>query len=116
MSAKNKLHEPTKGSREQIREYTAAGLTQEQMAVLIDLDLKTLRKYYSDDMKKGEAYACSKVGGTIFQRAIDGDVTAMIWYSKTRMGWKEAKEDTNINLSGNITGAITFVGKDADKD
>jgi hypothetical protein len=41
---------------------------------------------------QGKAKANSKIGQTLFQKATGGDTTAMIWWSKTQMGWKETKE------------------------
>jgi hypothetical protein len=86
--------QPTNNEREQVEELAGIGLPMDQIAMLIrgGIDDETLRKHFHVEMVSGKAKANSQVGRTLFQKALDGDTTAAIWWTKTQMRWKEVKE------------------------
>jgi hypothetical protein len=87
------LFEPTDEERKLVESMSGYGVPFEQIAVLTrDIDLNTLKKHFKKELAQGKAKANSKIGQTLFQKATGGDTTAMIWWSKTQMGWKETKE------------------------
>jgi len=92
-------HVPTEESRANVIKFSGAGLIQDQIAVLIGINDKTLRKYYRREIDLGKAKANYKIGGTLFNKAVDGDTTAMIFYLKTQAGWKE-KTEIDHSISG----------------
>lgn len=95
------LFEPTDEERKLVESMSGYGVPFEQIAVLTrDIDLNTLKKHFRKELSLGKAKANSKVGQTLFQKATSGDSSAMIWWSKTQMGWKETKE---INLTTNTS-------------
>lgn len=59
---------------------------------------KTLRKAFRTEIDSGGADAHGQVVKTLFQKALGGDTTAIIWYTKTRMGWRETVVNANLNL------------------
>lgn len=63
------------------------GLPQEDIARLIDMSRPTLCRLYRKELDKGVAYANMRVGQKLFELCMNGDVTAMIFWAKTRMGW-----------------------------
>ena len=66
------------------------GLPQDQIALLLEIDPKTLRKHFRDDLDRGMAEANVKVGQTLFAMATRGDNTAAtIFWMKARAGWRE---------------------------
>jgi hypothetical protein len=91
------FHEPTEQSKRDVLIYAAMGVAQEQIADLVGLDPKTLRKHYRDELDHGKIRAAHKVVGTLFSVASDrthpGCTTAGIFYCKTQLGWKEPKDD-----------------------
>jgi hypothetical protein len=84
---------PADAERKQVEAMSGYGLPIEQIAVLIrnGIDADTLRKYFSKELIQGKAKANGQVGKTLFQKVMDGDTTAAIWWSKTQMRWKEVQ-------------------------
>ena len=52
--------------------------------------------YFKTEIETGHVKANSKVAESLYKQAIDGNTTASIWWTKTRMGWKE----TNVHEVG----------------
>ena len=94
-------HEPTPEITALVEEYSGVGISQEQICSLIDMSLKTLRKYYTVAMLKGKAKANKEIGGKLYRQAMEGNVTSLIWWTKSQMKWSgEVENQTIIN---NIT-------------
>jgi len=76
------------------------GLTQTQIASVIGCALSTImdkKKNYtefSEAIKRGQAKGIAKITNKLFQRASEGDNTAMIFYLKNRdpENWKDRVE------------------------
>ena len=75
--------------REQVRSWAARGVRQEDIATMIRCDAKTLRKRLRIELDLGMAEANAKVSGSLFDAAMDGNVTAQIFWHKTRMKYRE---------------------------
>ena len=87
-----------------VEQMSAVGIPQDSIArVLRDgIDEKTLRKHFRQELDTAATKANAKVAGTLYNKALSGDTTAAIWWSKTRMGWKETQvsEHTgNVNFN-----------------
>jgi hypothetical protein len=91
--AGRKPFEPTSAERKQVEALSGYGLPIDQIAILIrdGIDDDTLRKHFAHELKQGKAKANGQIGKTLFQKAISGDTTAAIWWSKTQMRWKEVQ-------------------------
>jgi hypothetical protein len=94
---------PSQEDRELAETLSGYGVPYEQIAVLVGggIDVQTLTKHCGTELIKGKAKASTKVGMTLFQKVMDGDTTAAIWWSKTQMGWKETKA-VEVEHSGTI--------------
>jgi len=97
-------YEPSEEHRETVIRYTAVGIPQADIAKILQIDVKTLTKYYRDEIDTAVAQANGEVGGALYSKAIAGDTTAMIWWTKTRMKWAEKKE---VDLSGQVVSVNT---------
>lgn len=85
-------HKPEPSLRRQVEAMAAYGVTEPDIARVIGIDPKTLRKHYRDELATGHIKANSKVAESLFRKAIgDGpqSVTAAIFWLKTRARWKE---------------------------
>jgi len=73
------------------------GLTKEQIASSLGFCRDTLRKkekeysVFSDAIKKGQAQGIAKISNALFESALDGNVTAQIFFLKNRAPseWKD---------------------------
>ena len=103
--------EPTDAERKQVEAMSGYGLPIEQIAVLVrgGINTDTLRKHFATELVAGKAKANSGVGRTLFQKAMGGDTTAMIWWSKTQMKWSEVQK---VEHTGKDGGAISLASVD----
>jgi hypothetical protein len=85
---------PTEVQRNTVKMLAALGTPQEQIAKFIAIGNRTLAKYFRPELDLGAIQANMQVGGNLFKMAT-GVITdrntaiAAIWWSKTRMHWKD---------------------------
>ena len=68
------------------------GVAETDIARVIAIDPKTLRRHYRDELDNGHVKANAKVAENLFRKATGEGreaVTAAIFWLKTRAGWKE---------------------------
>lgn len=82
-------HEPTDETRRLVESSSGLGLPHESIAVLVGIDDKTLRKYYRHELDVGKAKANGQIAKTLYQKAVAGDTTSLIWWTKSQMRWSE---------------------------
>ncbi len=92
-------HEPTPEQRHIVQLHATIGTPQDDIAKVIGIDPKTLRLHYRDELDLASAKANAVVGGALFNKAKAGDTTAMIFWMKTRAGWKETH---GVEHSGSV--------------
>ena len=85
-------HEPTSAQRQLVQLHTTIGTPQDVIADILGIDPKTLRLHYREELDHAMAQANATIGGALFNKAKGGDTTAMIFWMKTRAGWKEKLE------------------------
>ena len=91
--------QPTDEERRLVQHYVSIGYTQPQIAALLDKSEDSLQRYCRRELDLGALVVNAKIGGKLFQKAMDGDTGALIWWSKTRMGWRETPLDDNREKS-----------------
>lgn len=100
----------------QIKKYTAAGLIDEQLAVVLGVSVSTINLWkeehpeFSESIKEGKTTPNGKVVQSLFKRACgfidsDGreyppDTTACIYWTKNRMpdDWRD-KQERDLNIT-----------------
>jgi hypothetical protein len=99
--------EPTDAERKQVEALSGYGLPIDQIAVLVrdGIHVDTLRSHFANELISGKAKANGQIGKTLFQKAMGGDTTAMIWWSKTQMRWAETQKHEVTGADG---GALEF--------
>ena len=75
--------------REKVRHLAGLGVRQDDIARIVRCSPKTLRKRCRDDLDCGIAEANAIVSGSLFAAAKGGNVTAQIFWLKTRAQWRE---------------------------
>jgi len=96
-------HAPTDATRQTVQLHTTVGTTQADIARVLDIDEKTLRKYYRDELDLAKAKANATIGGALFNRAKSGDTSAMIFWMKTQAGWREKTDINHTSEDGTMT-------------
>ena len=87
-----RAHKPDPTSRRQVEAMAAYGVPETDIARVIGIDPKTLRKHYRDELDVGAIKANSRIAESLYRKALgDGaqSVTAAIFWLKTRARWKE---------------------------
>ena len=76
-------------TRKLVESSSGLGLPHEQIAILVGIDDKTLRKHYRAELDIGKAKANGQIAKTLFSKAVAGDTTSLIWWTKAQMRWSE---------------------------
>ena len=89
--AGRKPFEPTARERSQVVKLAGYGMPQDHIAALIrdGISKDTLFKYFHRELILGKAKTNQEVGGLFINKIRQGDTTAMIWWTKSQMGWSE---------------------------
>jgi hypothetical protein len=113
---KKQRHYRTKFSVKAVIDMASVGMTEETIAAVLSISEKTLRKHYEYELKTAHAIANAAIGGKLYSKAMAGDVAALIFWAKTRMGFSESK-NVNVNATGdfNMTFEVVPIVKNAIK-
>jgi hypothetical protein len=90
-----RAHHPDERGRRQVEALAAYGVPETDIARVVGIDPKTLRKHYRDELDLGATKATAKVAEFLFRKATtEGPqcVTAAIFWMKTRGGWRETPQ------------------------
>ena len=82
--------EVTDKDRRLVKTLGRAGVPQQIISDLVcgGISLNTLKKHFSYELTVGKAFANYIVAKTLFNKAMAGDTTALIFWAKTQMDWR----------------------------
>ena len=116
----------TEEQRRTVHTMAGYGIPQEEIARVVinpatgrPIMRKTLSRHFTEELATGATEANMKVAQSLYRQAVDGHVTAAIFWCKTRMGWREASRgaaaggseagapviESRIELGGDSAGA-----------
>jgi hypothetical protein len=95
-----RAHKPDPALRRQVEAMAAYGIPEADISRVVHVDPKTLRKHYREELDLGETKANAQVAGYLFNAAKGGNVTAQIFWLKTRAKWRETPVE--LRHSGSI--------------
>lgn len=105
-SLKNPGFTPLPHHYQQVEELASSALTQEEIAKLIinpatgcPICLNTLRKYFLRQLEVGSLRVSAKVAKALNNKAMNGDLGSIVWYEKTRRGFKDG---VAVDHSGSV--------------
>ena len=89
----------------------AYGIPHEDIAKVIGCSHVTMRKHFREELDRAAIEANARVAESLYRAAINGNITAAIFWAKTRMRWREVTTtDVNFNTRGeNGTQGATVV-------
>ena len=109
-------HKPTDEYRKLAEQLSSVGLPHDMIGTLIGdgINHETLRKYYAEELKRGKAKACAKIGNALFKKCMDGDTASILFWCKTQMNFKETSVQeiatvAQVKDSGKLTGTIEIL-------
>ena len=115
MGTKSPTHKPTPETSAEVRALASFGVPQEEIATYLDIDPKTLRKYYKDELMQSRLKVHARVGSFLVNAATGAALkqgtgatyrdclTAAIFYGKTRMGLKETAGLEHTSPDGSMS-------------
>ena len=104
--AGRKPFEPSEKDRVTVKAMIGYGITQDDVAKVIGISDVSLRKYFPREIELAVVEANLMVAQSLHQMATKGkNVTAAIWWSKTRMGWSERLP---VDKDGNARAGVTI--------
>src|SRR4030081_1625961 len=95
-----RAHKADPAQRRQVEAMAAYGIPEIDISRVMHVDPKTLRKHYREELDLGESKANAQVAGFLFSAAKNGNVTAQIFWLKTRARWPETPME--LRHSGSI--------------
>ena len=104
--AKNKYYTNVQPKLDLVKMWARSGLTDAEIAKNLDISVDSFYTYknkyseFSESLKENKELADLNVEGALYRAAMEGNVTAMIFWLKNRRGakWKEKPEqDTDDN-------------------
>jgi hypothetical protein len=105
-------HEPDAYQRRQVETLAGYGVPETEIASLIGIDPKTLRRHYRSELDHGHTKANAKVAENLFRKATgDGraSVIAAIFWLKTRARWKEVSVHEVAGVPGQPLQQVTQI-------
>ena len=108
-----KTYEPTDQERQTVEAMTAYGITEAEIAKIIGIAPKTLRKHFQQERENGASKANSKVAQFLYHAASgkalkDGAshsdcLKASMFWAKTRMQWRETNHYEHTSPDGTMS-------------
>lgn len=92
-----------------VEAMAANGLTQQQIADSLGISVSTLygrkreNEEFEEAIKRGKAKGIAVVTNELMEQIKSGNVTAMIFFLKSRAGWKEKSELDLTNSDGSFS-------------
>lgn len=93
-------HVPTQETIAAVRRMVGFGFTHDDIGTALGIDPKTLRKHYREHLAAGAIVVNEKIVGALFNKAMRGDTTALIWWTKARLGWSEKSRHEVSGVDG----------------
>jgi len=89
---------PNDKDRATVEAMVSYGIPQEDIAKVIQIDPKTLRKYYEHEIDTASAKANSQVAQRLYKKCMNDDTSSIIFWLKTRAKWAETIKQENQTL------------------
>jgi hypothetical protein len=88
---------PTAEQRKLVETLSGIGCTQDEIVECVPwgkkdgraIDAKTLRRHFGAELTRGRSIAHMRIKKRLYELAMAGDRTMLIFFAKTRFGWSE---------------------------
>ena len=91
---------PTDKQREDVQRLAGLGVPQHDIAIIVGIAKPTLHKHFRSELDFGMAKANADIAGCLYAQAMSGNITALIFWAKARLGWQEKiVAETTVNAN-----------------
>ena len=108
-------HEPTKAMRDTVSLHAMVGTPQLDICTVLGIGIKTLRKYYRKELDTALVQANATIGGALFNKAKSGDTSALLFWLKSRAGFREREREKDKEEETVEQGLTNTINKLIDK-
>lgn len=84
-----KKYEKNEEHRKLVEQMSAVGVSQEQIGLILGISVDTISRHYKDEVSTAKTKANARIAGALYQKALKGDNTCMIFWLKTQARWQE---------------------------
>lgn len=102
-------YKPTDENRRLVRTLAAVGTRHEDIAKKLSISADTLTRHYRQELDDGRIDANAAIAQSLYQQAKSGNTTAMIFWLKTRAGWKETDRHELVGDPDSPLRAVTEI-------
>lgn len=91
----------------EVERLAGLGLSEEQIALSVGVCRDTITRRKREDpafhaaIKRGKAKTATDIANALYNKAMTGDTTAIIWYEKTRCGFSDKQRVEHAGPDGN---------------
>ena len=107
------LHEPDEKTRATVEAMVSYGIPHEDIAKVIGIDDKTLRKHYRIEIDTASAKANAQVAQRLYKKCMGDDTASIIFWLKTRAKWAETIKQEHTGEGGgpvNLNATVEIIG------
>lgn len=104
-------HIPTEEDRDEVKQMVKIGCTQDNIAVIKRIDVRTLRKHYAEELAVGAAEGHERLRHAQFDEAVNNrNASLLIWLGKQMLGQTDKVEGSGMGDIVQYKVAVNFVG------
>lgn len=81
------VFEPSESDRHKVMMLVVCGIARDKIAGHLGISRPTLYKHFADELENGNDIANAAVAGSLYRSAVDGTVSAQIFWLKTIARW-----------------------------
>lgn len=91
---------------DQVEHLAGLGLSEAAICASLGISADTLQRRkrdyaaFADALKRGKAFAHQQVAAVLFDKALEGDVGAIVWWEKTRAGLSDRVTQEHTGAGG----------------
>lgn len=86
----------------QVQALAQYGVPVKDIAAYIGMSKDTMAGLYREELDRGQAVANAQVGKRLYEKCMKGDTASLIFWAKTRMGWRETQHLDVSNTDGSL--------------
>lgn len=79
--------EPSESDRHKVMMLVVCGVARDRIAGHLGISQAALQKHFADELENGNDIANAAVAGSLYRSAVDGTVSAQIFWLKTIARW-----------------------------